>query len=542
MRTGKALSEWPASCRPVNFLQPAPDGKTVVTASRFEGALHLWELPGGKEVLPLAGHGGPATPLHFSADGRQLVTKAGDNTIRQWDLATGREHLLFRRPLPDPYSGPYVSPDGKTFLTCAWSDKLVRQWDAQTGKETRALGKSSYHPSGGSLIHAFSPAGEVVAVRGADSTIVLWSLRTGREVCRLPEHADELVCLRFSPDGKTLASAAVGRAGQGVQEEAIRLWDVATGKELRRFGPAEGVSSLLFSPDGKLLASGGGLWTPGAAVRIWHAASGRALRQIADGRAPLAWSADGRLLAVSWEKDAAAYEAKVIICEAATGQEVRRFASEQTPLQGAAFAPDGRTLATGCWDSSVLIWDLTSRLRQGRLQEGPLPAADREACWAALAGAADKAQAAIWRLAAAPESAVALLKDRLRPVAEPDLKRLPQLVADLGSESFAVRARATRELGRLDATAAPVLRKFLAGNQALEVRRRLEAVLEKLESKGLSPEQLRQVRAVTVLEQIGTPEAVRLLERLATGPAAAPLTQAARSSRERLARSTPAAP
>jgi RNA polymerase sigma factor (sigma-70 family) len=543
--TGKALRRWHGHTHSVSLLRLAPDGKTLASASHFEGALRLWELAGGKEVLPLAGHRGPARPLYFSADGRRLLTTGRDNTLRGWDLATGRQRVLFRRPWRDPFGGPFLSPDRKTFITYDRVDKTIHQWDARTGKEVRVLGTCSFSGRSAVLTHAFSPDGKILAARADRGAIVLWSLRTGKELGRLAGHEDEVLCLQFSPDGKALASGAVPGNALGLRDYAVRLWDVANGKELRHFSAPRGVGSLLFSPDGKLLASGGGMWTRETPdVYVWDVAGGRRLHHLPGATEPLAWSADGRLLAVAYEKDEAkGYDAQVAVCEAATGGEVRRFAGRHTSLLGAAFAPDGRTLATGCWDSSLLIWDLTGRQNQGRLRGGPLTAADREACWAALAGAAaDKAYAAIWKLAADPDASVAFLKDHLRPAAEPDRKQISRLAADLGNERFTVRQKASQGLAKLGTAAAPALRRALAAKLPLELRRRLEGVLEKLEGRPLPAEELRQVRAVTVLEQIGTPEAVRLLERLAAGAGAAPLTRAARSSTGRLAKRAAATP
>jgi hypothetical protein len=126
---------------------------------------------------------------------------------------------------------------------------------------------------------------------------------------------------------------------------------------------------------------------------------------------------------------------------------------------------------------------------------------------------------------------------RIKPV---DTKRLERLLADLDSDKFAVRERASGELKALAEHAVPALRMALAGKPSLESRRRLEALLHQLESASLSPETVRQIRAVEALEAIGNAEARRLLGQLAAGPPAARLTQEAQASLGRLAkRATP---
>jgi RNA polymerase sigma factor (sigma-70 family) len=560
--TGRILRRWSAHGHPVEMLGFARDGKTFVSGTCMEGAVRLWNLASGKEVLPLAGHRGQASPVHYSANGQHLVTRSRDNTIRRWDLATGQDHVVFQRPSRTFSDRAYLSPDCRTFVTADELDKTVRQYDAATGKEVRMLGKYS-HPGGHSwLTHAFDPASKVLAVRGEDRSIVLWSLETGCEVRRLKGHEDELVCLQFSPDGKILASAAAD-GWKALRGASVRLWDVTTGKELRHLDDPHHVGLLLFSPDGRQLATGGHGWRDQVdqGVRIWEIASGRKVCQIGGANpqrrlpgprdvslpalTPLAWSPDGRLLAVA----SLTYEQgneinSVVVYETATGQATRRFpgdhnnfAGDSTTFIGAVFSPNGRTLATGCWDSSVLTWDLTGRVQNGRLQGSDLPAAALQRCWTALAGArADQAYAAIWRLAAAPVTTLHFLNEHLRPAADPDFKRIGRLVADLDNKRFAVRKQATRELEMLDRAAAPALRKVLAGQPSPELRLRLRSVLDKLETKPVAPAELRRLRAITVLEQIGTPDAVRLLQKLATGAAAAPSTAAARSTLGRLRR------
>src|SRR5262249_42879313 len=126
-----------------------------------------------------------------------------------------------------------------------------------------------------------------------------------------------------------------------------------------------------------------------------------------------------------------------------------------------------------------------------------------------------KSHRAMRFLVAAPEQAMTLLREKLRPIAGPDPKLLARLIADLDAGRFAVREQATRELEKLGALARPALRQALDGQPSGEVRRRVERLLERLESSPLSGEELRVVRAIEVLERIGTTDARGLLERMA---------------------------
>ncbi len=114
-----------------------------------------------------------------------------------------------------------------------------------------------------------------------------------------------------------------------------------------------------------------------------------------------------------------------------------------------------------------------------------------------------------------------------------DVARLARLIADLDSDQFETRRRASQALEHLNESAIPALRKALAARPSAEVRRRLEEILERLEGP-LPAERLREVRAIEVLEHQATQVAIALLRSLAQGAPGARLTEEARASLERL--------
>jgi HEAT repeat protein len=165
-----------------------------------------------------------------------------------------------------------------------------------------------------------------------------------------------------------------------------------------------------------------------------------------------------------------------------------------------------------------------------------------EHLWSDLRSAdATRAYQALWSFTAA-EGAVRFLKGRLRPVLVPGEPHLSRLLADLDSDRFAVREQAAVELQRLGLLAEPALRQALEGKPSLEVRRRVEQLLGKLQGSVVHPNTLRALRAVEALEHIGNPEARQVLESLAKGVSQARLTQEARASLERLAKRPVARP
>src|SRR5262249_49482849 len=146
------------------------------------------------------------------------------------------------------------------------------------------------------------------------------------------------------------------------------------------------------------------------------------------------------------------------------------------------------------------------------------------------------------RLIADPERSLPYLKKRMQVVPPADADRLARLIADLDSDAFATRDAASRDLTHLGADAEPALRAARAKVTSREARARIERLLEALrqEPEKLSPEELAHVRAIQVLERIGTKEARELLKRLAEGAAGSPRTRDAREALQRLERAAPA--
>jgi hypothetical protein len=195
-------------------------------------------------------------------------------------------------------------------------------------------------------------------------------------------------------------------------------------------------------------------------------------------------------------------------------------------------------------NKGLLRWLLASaRQRRQRIASlvRPLSAAEVDRYWVALAGDdTEAAEDAIGYLGGAPAAdrqTVPFLQRHLKAALPPDQTRLRRLIADLDSDQFATREKAQRELEGIGEDAAPALRKALAGGPSAEARRRIELVLQR--PRPLSPETLQAIRAVEVLETIGTADARQLLETIARGEPEAGLTRAARASLERLARKVP---
>jgi hypothetical protein len=219
----------------------------------------------------------------------------------------------------------------------------------------------------------------------------------------------------------------------------------------------------------------------------------------------------------------------------ASGEERGRFSGHHYVVQPLAFSPDGRLLASGSSDHTALVWDVTGLCADGKWVMRDLRRGELERLWADLGGKGAAADRAVWTMAAGRQSASFLAK-KLRPVEQVSKEHLARLIAGLDSDEFAVRQQATKGLEKLGEQAVAAMREALQGKPSLEVRRRLEALLNQAGNRVLSREELPLLRALEVLEHAGTPAARQLLQTLAKGAPAARLTSEARAALQRLAR------
>ena len=380
---------------------------------------------------------------------------------------------------------------------------------------------------------ALAADGRTLAAGNRLGRASFWDVTTGKALRQLqlhPLHVDgdgervssPVMPLVFSPDGRALVF--------GNDYDQITIASAATGQRLHQFRSRCTARSLALSPDGKTLASTGA--TNARVIHLWETASGKERLQIGDNRdafRAVIFSADGKTL-ISGGQDT------IRFWDPATGKEVGQLTGHRGAVTALALLPDGQGFVSGSADTTILVW-------QGMPRRGEVPGPAKltgpelEALWADLAGVdAGKAYRAIRTLAAAPEQAVPLLRQQLRPVPAPDAKHLARLIADLDDGRFVVRENAVRELEKLGSLASPALREALAGKPSLEVHRRIEGLLERFEAFTFSPEQLRDWRAIEVLERIGTAEAWQASETLGRGAAGARLTEDAKATLQRLAR------
>ncbi len=333
MRIGKA---------PINEIAYSPDGTRIAAATAKD--IWLYDARSGVVLKLLTGHTDSVLTVAFSPSGNILASGASDGTVRGWFVRSGS---LFETIEGHEGSVRSVrfSPDGST-LASAGTDKIIRLWDVWTADLKRTLVGHSEPVD----TLSFSPDGLTLASGGRDGAVMLWDVQTGKKSRTLEGHAEPVRSVAFSPDGLTLASA---EKPQGVnprlsRDGRIKLWDTRTGEQVRTLeGHSHTVGCVAFSPNGEVLASGGGWYDD--TVRLWNTRTGeedRILEGHTDGVDSIAFSPDGVKLAT-------ASRHTIRLWDTRTWEHLRTLAHT---VWGSAFSPDGKTLAVGGAEA-VEIWD-----------------------------------------------------------------------------------------------------------------------------------------------------------------------------------------
>jgi RNA polymerase sigma factor (sigma-70 family) len=536
---GKLQRSWKTSAV-VQSLAFSPDSAVLASAgSSFSGA-QIWDAATGKELVPpQGGHLSSVTHLQFARDGKSLLSMAGEAEVFRWDLATAGPPGA---PKIAPGRAAAFSPDGKMTVQIEMDENPkseahgrteVKLMSMETGKVIRNLARDvPYYV-------VFSPDSKLLALASFEwngqraNGIAVIEIQSGKVSYRFTgSERRSYFGLAFSPDGRKLA------AGTWEEKPHFHLWDLETGKKVPSCNPDHWVNSIVFSRDSTLVAlsSGGDHHN---CVSIWDLATATRIQQIDNQQFSMvaAFSPTGRFLATAGHAHGMIHlqkseENMVRIWEVSTGKQVAEFGGHHSGVSSLAFAPDGKALASGGGDSQIFLWDVLGR-RSRNQSPALLTSAELEARWNVLAGTDTAgAFATIAELVAAGDVAVAFLKSRLAAVPHPDaaqVRRAAELVADLNSDNFAVRQKATTALEKLGSIATPILRKTLADSPTLEVRRRAEKLLTGLEQAETST-WLPQSRALEVVELVGSPQARELLRALAQGNPGARLTREAKAA------------
>jgi WD40 repeat protein len=328
-------------------------------------------------------HGSLISSLTFSPNGQALASLGADSHIRLWDFATGGQlwHLM-----TDGNTSYDFSPDGKhlavaeggwtLYLQEVGTDKVLRKFE----EKFTPINDVRFSPDGQTLVTSSGQLGAGGAPRNPE--VIQWSVTTGNVIRRFgvgqaaakgkmlksnllfvwfakrvadfffddlftdeEEGEGYFQSAAFSPDGQAIAAVERHNGGRAV----IRFWSTATGKELRHWGIADEVQALLFSPDGKTLATTGRFQPQ---IVLWDAATGKELRRLGVAQellGGLAFSPDSKLLAAAFD------HSPLVVWDVATGKEVKQLTAPGR-LFAVAFSEDGKVLAAGGSGGVIHRW------------------------------------------------------------------------------------------------------------------------------------------------------------------------------------------
>jgi WD40 repeat protein len=279
VKSGKQIgNDWRDGDRAVYSIALSPDGKKVVSGSG-DGAVRLWDIDTCKVIKKWTGHTRAVQSVCWSRDGRRVLSGSSDGTARQWDVET----------IPDPIENIFAS--------------------IKTRHDTV-------------FAVVYSPDTTFIATAGLDgpytgdpveSSVKIWDAKTGKLVATLKGHTNEVHCLAWTNDGKTLIS--------GSSDHSIRTWNTTKWEQTAvLLEHTSYVDAIAISPNDRILASVSGDKT----ARLWDLDNGQPICS------PL-------------------QHAREVIC--------------------VSFSASGKRLATGCYDKNAYSWDVTALIKEAGLND-----------------------------------------------------------------------------------------------------------------------------------------------------------------------------
>ena len=353
----------------------SPDGTQIAIGYR-NGPAKLWSIfsQGTEAELPTFLHGGPATKVTFSPDGKLLATSGWDNIAILWDVDTRTVRFTFKHE--DAVRAILFSPDGSLLATGSL-DATTKLWEVETGKQFRSFAHPVYRrplafPSGHTEIYneggirciAFSPDGQFLATGGMfmDKSVKLWDIGLGKELWSIT-HEESAKSIAFSPDGMLVATRVVSDLANvlRVEDGTTITLDLGTEAWVRgnaRKPPAQHTSEggrVEFSPDGKYLISLGTNNT----IRVRDIETGANVKTLTNTGGyteAMGFLSGGDYLGISLMP-----ENTVKLW----GEETIALFRHERRVMGAEISGDGTLLATGGRDKKVRLWDVkTEKLNQ----------------------------------------------------------------------------------------------------------------------------------------------------------------------------------
>jgi WD40 repeat protein len=435
---------------PLACLAWSPEGQWIATATK-NGNIRLLEAAKGKEIRSFAT--GPAiVSIAFSPNGKTLAVNQDGQSISTWEIASGKKQEVFTFN-NNKAERLAFSPDGQSIVAVAFGEFM--QWrltGAFSTTKTTKLTESGFA--------AIAPDGTIGGWSDAKGNV---RLRQFDPVRSPTLQVGAATCIAFSAGAKLLAV--------GGDDSSVRLWDLPSKKQIAVLtGLARAAAKLSLSGNAKTVAA---LAAGGTSIRVWDVDRKTTRRHID-----------------------------------------HNFG----PTNSLELSPDGKTLATvGMDDKALLLWNVATREVTFKGPPLKLTAAELKGLWTDLAGPdSQKGDHAWHQLAAAGDHAIPFLRQQIRPVAIPpgDITKIEKLVAELDADKFTARDKASKELLAAGEMAIVPLRRLLERRPSTEALARANLLLKKLGEPALTPDRMRVLEAIELLEQLRTDQAIKLLEEI----------------------------
>ena len=330
-----------------------PDGKTLVSATE-KGNIDVWDVELGVKLRSIAAGLGIARSAAMTLDGKTIALGTVNAEIGQWDVDSGQKKLTELVGHGREVCATAYSPDGSTIATMCPNGE-VRLWDATTGKQ-RLQFKSS---SGGRL--AFDPTGKLLATGGQGSgQVEIWDPTTGTKVRVFDRGEKKIRQLGFTPDGKllvTVGSIANAMWSSPPITDNLHVWDAATGEHLRQFEfTAPSTESMLLLPDNRSVALGAAYSADSNAVQVRELQTGEQLALLHGHEASVYGLAcsDGLVASGSHDKTIRLWDPK-------TFKAIGKLVGHGDEIKSIAFSPDGQWLVSCDLAGSVRLWNVKTQ-------------------------------------------------------------------------------------------------------------------------------------------------------------------------------------